>query len=300
VTGDPKWQSARSLLRTEVRAGRPSVALVGVPTFASSLTPRSKISTPVAIRDALDRYATFSWLDEIDLAEVVDVVDYGDVPSPDGADGRARLRVHLATVDPNCGLLVALGGDNSMTFGTMTALAGPALDTWGLVTLDAHLDLRDGESNGSPVRQLLEAGLDPRRVVQVGLADFSNSAAYAQDARKAGVTIVPRCELRDRPIEVAMTRALEVAGAGDSPIYVDIDLDVADRAAVPGCPASAPGGLTADEVRRCARVIARDPGVRAIDVTEVDVERDAADQRTVRLAALLVLEILAGFAGRHR
>jgi len=40
--------------------------------------------------------------------------------------------------------------------------------------------------------------------------------------------------------------------------------------------------------------------VRAIDVTEVDVERDAPDQRTVRLAALLVLEILAGFVGRHR
>lgn len=276
------------------------MALVGIPTFESSLTPRSQTSTPTAIRDALDRYATFSWLDEIDLDEVIDVVDYGDVSKPDGADGRARIREHLARIDPRCGLLVALGGDNAMTFGAMSALAGPALDTWGLVTLDAHLDLRDGESNGSPVRQLLDAGLNARRVVQVGLADFSNSAAYAQDARKAGVTIVARCELRDRPIEVAMARALEIAGSGDSPVYVDIDLDVADRAAVPGCPASAPGGLTADEVRRCARLVARDHRVRAIDVTEVDVERDAADQRTVRLAALLVLEVLAGFVGRRQ
>jgi formiminoglutamase len=40
--------------------------------------------------------------------------------------------------------------------------------------------------------------------------------------------------------------------------------------------------------------------VRAIDLTEIDVERDTDDQRTVRLAALVVLEVLAGFVGRPR
>ena len=48
-----------------------------------------------------------------------------------------------------------------------------------LVTIDAHYDLRDGVSNGSPVRRLVESGLDPRRIVQIGIADFANSAAYA-------------------------------------------------------------------------------------------------------------------------
>ncbi len=299
MTRDPRWLSARSLLRPDARAGRLSAALVGIPTFESSLSPRSATSTPLAIRAALERFATFSWPDEIDLADVVDVVDYGDVEQPDGVSGRARVRAHLAHVDPRCGLLIALGGDNSMTFAAMSALAGDALGTWGLITLDAHLDLRDGESNGSPVRQLLEAGLDGSRVVQAGLADFSNSAPYAQDARTAGITIVPRCEMRDQPIGVAVAHALEVAGAGDRPIYVDIDLDVADRAVVPGCPAAAPGGLSADEVRQAARLFARDPRVRAIDVTEIDVDRDSDDQRTVRLAALLVLEVLAGYVGRN-
>ena len=35
-----------------------------------------------------------------------------------------------------------------------------------------------------------------------------------------------------------------------------------------------------------------------IDITEIDVERDSADERTVRLAALLVLEVLAGVRRR--
>jgi formiminoglutamase len=298
VTRDPRWLSARSLLRPDTRAGRLSAALVGIPTFESSLSPRSATSTPLAIRAALERFATFSWLDEIDLADVVDVVDYGDVDKPDGEDGRMRVHEHLARIDPKCGLLIALGGDNSMTFATMSSLAGDALGAWGLITLDAHLDLRDGVSNGSPVRQLLEAGLAGSHVVEVGLADFSNSAPYVQDARRAGITIVPRCEMRDQPIGAVVAHALDVAGAGDRPIYVDIDLDVADRAVVPGCPAAAPGGLSADEVRQAARLLGRDPRVRAIDVTEIDVDRDADDQRTVRLAALLVLEVLAGFVGR--
>jgi formiminoglutamase len=43
---------------------------------------------------------------------------------------------------------------------------------------------------------------------------------------------------------------------------------------------------------------AHDPRVRAIDITEVDATKDAADERTVRLAALCVLEAAAGLALR--
>jgi formiminoglutamase len=38
--------------------------------------------------------------------------------------------------------------------------------------------------------------------------------------------------------------------------------------------------------------------VRAIDITEIDALLDAPDQRTIRLAALLVLEAAAGLASR--
>jgi formiminoglutamase len=38
--------------------------------------------------------------------------------------------------------------------------------------------------------------------------------------------------------------------------------------------------------------------VRAIDITEIDASIDTDDARTVRLAALLVLEAAAGLASR--
>jgi formiminoglutamase len=75
-------------------------------------------------------------------------------------------------------------------------------------------------------------------------------------------------------------------------------VDVCDRAEVPGCPAAAPGGLSADELRHLAFLLAADPRVTGIDITEVDAGADADDGRTVRLVALLVLEIAAGLAVR--
>ena len=60
----------------------------------------------------------------------------------------------------------------------------------GLLTIDAHLDLRSldgGLSNGNPVRALLADGLPGGQIVQVGLQSFANSAAYAEVAREAGI-----------------------------------------------------------------------------------------------------------------
>ena len=167
---------------------------------------------------------------------------------------------------------------------------------FGLVTLDAHHDLRDGESNGSPVRRLIEAGLPGANIVQVGIADFSNSAAYAARAHELGITVIGRAELRDRPPADVISQALRVAGHGGRSVYVDIDVDVCDLAAVPGCPSAAPGGIAADELREMTFLLGGDERVRAIDITEIDATIDSPDDRTVRLAALLVLEAAAGLA----
>jgi formiminoglutamase len=39
--------------------------------------------------------------------------------------------------------------------------------------------------------------------------------------------------------------------------------------------------------------------VKGIDITEIDATSDSADQRTIRLGALLVLEIAAGYLQRR-
>jgi formiminoglutamase len=143
------------------------------------------------------------------------------------------------------------------------------------------------------VRQLLDEGLPGGRVVQIGLADFANSAHYAAVARDYGLTPFTRDDVRRLGPEMIAEAALEIAGAHGGPIYLDVDLDVCDRAEVPGCPAAVPGGLSADELRRLVRRLARDTRVHIIDLTELDVALDDGE-RTTRLAALCVLDALAG------
>ena len=297
TTHDPLWPAASTLLRG-ASSQRRTVALLGVPTYATSLSARSATSAPAAIRAALARYSTWSYEDDVDLAERVDLIDLGDVADPDGPGGSARVAAALAS-GPSRELSIILGGDNAATFHALAALAGGDWDSLGLITLDAHHDLREGISNGSPVRQALAAGLDGSHVVQIGLADFSNSSAYAAVARAQGVHVVSRAALRRESLETVLAHALDVASEGGRRVYVDMDLDVADRAVVPGCPAAAPGGLSADEVRRVARLVGADERVAALDVTEIDVARDSEDERTVRLAALVVLEALAGVTRRR-
>lgn len=299
LSPDSKWPPAASILRrVDPLEGDPRavVKLLGAHTYATSVTPRSSRSTPEAVRGALAHFSTWSFQDQCDLIDRVVVDDLGDVPEPDTAEGSADLSRLLADAPGNFWLLV--GGDNALTWRALTALAGERLVDWGLITLDAHLDMREGRSNGSPVRQLLDEGLPGAAIVQVGLADFSNSAAYARDAVDAGVHVIARHELRERSVADVAAHVLEIAGAGGRPIYVDVDMDVCDRSVVPGCPAAAPGGLSADELREFVRLICAHPRVVALDVTEIDVERDAPDERTVRLAALVLLEALAGYLRR--
>jgi formiminoglutamase len=195
-------------------------------------------------------------------------------------------------------LLIALGGDNSLTHSVARAVWGDEIGRAGLVTLDAHLDLRDGISNGSPVRRLVEAGLPGGQVVQIGIADFANSRDYAARARDLGITIITRQALRHRPMADVMIEALAIAGGGGGPIHVDLDVDVCDRSVVPACPASAPGGISADELREAAFHAGRSPRVRSLDIAEIDATADAPDQRTIRLGALCVLEASCGLAAR--
>ncbi len=185
-----------------------------------------------------------------------------------------------------------------MTVATALGAWGDDLATAGLVTIDAHYDLRDGVSNGSPVRRLVEAGLDPHRIVQIGIADFANSAAYARRAADLGITVIHRDELHGRDLAGVMAEAIEIAGAAGGPVHLDVDVDACDRSVAPGCPASVPGGLAAWELRALVRAAASDSRVRSADLVEIDATADAADGRTVRLAALCVLEFAAGILAR--
>ena len=296
LSHDEKWPRANSLFTFNPSDAQ--CVLIGVPAHATSLSPTSANQTPAAIREDLARYSTYSSAHEIDLRSL-QIADAGDVANPDGPEGEARVASALSSIKDRDNLIIALGGDNSITYSVAAGLFDD-LSQIGVITLDAHHDLRDGVSNGSPIWRLIQAGVPGENIVQIGISDFANSAEYSQRAKENGITVIHRHELRTKTMADAMVQALELAGKGGRKVYVDLDVDVCDRSVVPACPASVPGGISADELRIAAFTAASDSRVRAIDITEIDATKDAEDRRTTRLAALLVLESFTGFAKRVR
>ena len=294
MSEDALWPRAATWLQSN--SSNADISVFGVPAHKTSISKTGAHKTPAAIRKALLRYSTYNATRRLDVA-TLKVSDLGDVKSPDSIEGEQRTSA-MASVAAKSRLAVALGGDNSITFAVARGVFGTDLSNAGLITLDAHHDLRDGISNGSPVHRLIEVGLNPKRIVQIGIADFSNSPAYAQRAQAFGIRVIARSELRRRSVEDIWAEAISIAGAGSAGVHVDFDVDVCDRAVVPGCPAAAPGGISADELRQFAYLAGWSNLVKSIDITEVDATADAPDGRTVRLAALVLLEAAAGLASR--
>lgn len=283
---DPLWPRAQSLFRD--KDGSSDITLLGIPASQTSISPTSAHLTPAAIRTALLRYSLAHSDPRVSLEKLA-VKDAGDITSPD-LDEPATID-QISQIAHSSKFLIAMGGDNSVTY---CGVKGSGAT--GLITFDAHFDLRDGVSNGSPVRRLIDSGLEGKNIVQIGIAEFSNSPAYAKRAKDFGITVIPRSSLRTRSASDIWAEALSVVG---DRIYVDFDMDVCDRSVVPACPAAAPGGISADELRQFAFLVGGSAQVIGADITEIDATKDSDDERTVRLAALVVLELMAGFSTRE-
>jgi formiminoglutamase len=293
---DELWPRAGHWLSSAKPDKKPNLTYLGVPAFKTSISQTNAHATPNAVREALLRYSTYSWSHELDV-RYVSFFDGGDVIDPDFAEGEARVEEKVKELKET-DLLIAVGGDNSITYSVAKAAWGSQIGKAGLITFDAHHDLRDGESNGSPVRRLIAAGLQGTHVVQIGISDYANSPAYAKRAKEYEITVITRDALRRRPLKDVMDEAVEIAGASGGPVHLDVDVDVCDRSVVPACPAAAPGGISADELRQLTHFASLHPSIKTLDFTEIDATIDSPDQRTVRLAALCILEAAAGVAIR--
>jgi formiminoglutamase len=294
VSKDALWPSAASWLKPATE-GSFDLGLLGVLASETSISATGANTTPAEIRVALGRYSTYSWSQNKDLRDL-SFADFGDSETPDSPTGESQTMQLASKVAKGSRLSIALGGDNSITYAVMRGVFGEELGHAGLITFDAHHDLRDGVSNGSPVRRLIEVGLPGTSVVQIGINDFSNSPQYAARAKELGVHVIPRAGMRNRSADSVMDEALSKLGS--KKLHVDIDMDVCDRAAVPACPAAAPGGISADELRQFAFFVGKTSQVVSVDITEIDALADSADGRTVRLGALAILELANGLASR--
>ena len=290
------WPNLAELL-VPPRAGN-AVGWVGAPLGVGSVTPGGCDQAPGLLRQTLRRIGRYDVETgrelETEVADRCDVVLAGlsiEQATP-------LIRDAVAASAEAHALTLLVGGNNAVTRPGVLGLGGD-LEEIGLITLDAHFDMRDtgeGLSNGNPVRALIEDGLPGANIAQVGLASFANSMAMHKDAVDAGNLVVTMGDVREHGIAWAITHALDHVAHCDA-LVIDCDIDVIDRSQLPGAPGARPGGMAVHDFFRAVRRLASDRRVRVIDLTEWDPPLDPTDLSALT-AARWVAECLAGYEMR--
>jgi len=274
------------------------IGLVGAPLAAGSVTPGGCDQAPALLRATLKRIGQY----DIDSGRSLftAIRDRGDVKLGTLTIEQATdpIREALAASLKDHPLTLLAGGNNAITRPAVLALGMPLAHV-GLITLDAHFDMREldeGLSNGNPVRALMEDGLPGKNIAQIGLASFANTAKMHRDALAAGILVVSVEEVRREGIEAAVESALRHLAHVDA-IVLDCDIDVIDRAQMPGAPGARPGGMHVADFFWAVQRIASEHRVRVIDLTEWDPSLDSTDLSALTAARWLA-ECVAGFESR--
>lgn len=272
-----------------------AAAIVGLPFDAAIPTRPGARRGPDAFRTALTRFSADQGSSQWPVGSRI--TDLGDVDLRNlgVADAHDRVLKVLSGVLDRVDCLIAIGGDQSLSFPVFRALVDARGGSWGLISLDAHHDVRpysrDSISSGTSMRRALELGaLSPKQLIQIGIRPFANSAVHRAWCEERGVGVYDVATVRARGIGQVAQEALERATLKADRLYVSVDLDVIDQAQAPGTSAAGPGGLSVSEVLQALDVWASSPMFYGGDIMELSPRWDWGDE-TARVAARAFLAI---------
>src|SRR5947209_5792745 len=291
------WPNLSDLLVSS--ENKMAVGLLGAPLAAGSVTPGACDLAPELLRRTLRRIGRY----DVETGRELEtqVADGGDLELAGLGieEVTPRIRDAVAASAEAHALTLLVGGNNAITRPAVLGLGGK-LHEIGLITLDAHFDMRDldqGLSNGNPVRALLADGLPGANIAQVGLACFANSRTMHEDAIEAGNLAITVGDVRRDGIDHAIDRALDHVSHCDA-LVIDCDVDVIDRSQFPAAPGGRAGGMAVHDFFHAVRRLAADPRVRVIDLTEWDPPLDSTDLSALAAGRWLA-ECLAGYEMRE-
>lgn len=222
-------------------------------------------------------------------------------------------RLHQQVLDglaEGCMPLI-LGGDHSLSLGSVSAVARHHADrggSVGLVWVDAHTDMNvpettpSGNIHGMSLAALVGRGdpelvgiagdgpaLDPEQVSVLGARsiDFREREVV----QESGVRVFTMSEIDERGLTVCVDEALERATDGTEGFQLSFDLDVIDPLVAPGVGTPVPGGLTYREAHLICEKVARTERLLGLEMVELNPVLDEGN-RTARLGVGLIASAL--------
>ena len=257
-----------------------SAVILGAPFDGTASNRPGSRFAPAAMRAESWALETYSPYQNRDLAEHA-IFDGGDLELPPG-DAVAALQIieeRSAQVLEDGKRLYLLGGEHLVTLGAVRA-AVRRYDDLHLIHFDAHADLRCDYlgvklSHACVIRRCWEE-LGDGRIAQFGIR--SGTREEFEWAR--GHT-----KLRMFDFE-GLDDAVNALVAQKKPVYLSIDIDVLDPAALPGTGTPEAGGVSFTALLRAATSVFA-ANVVACDIVELAPGLDASGVSTATACKLL-------------
>lgn len=200
-----------------------------------------------------------------------------------------------------------LGGDHSMSIGTIAAAAAAAGEPIGVIWVDAHGDFNtrasspSGNIHGMPVAVLIGEGDDA--LVNVGYPGAKVRPAHIVQIGVRDLDAVERVRLAESEINVYTMRHVDELGmaaiarealqrlAGVGRIHVSLDMDSLDPDEAAGVGTAVPGGLTYREAHLLMEILGDSGRVHSLDIVEINPILDDMN-KTAELAVELAASLL--------
>jgi len=184
---------------------------------------------------------------------------------------------------------IALGGDHSITYSLFRAFSQNFKNP-GIIIFDAHVDLMPPENldHETYLRKLIEDGfVKKENVLIIGVRSW-DPEEYKY-SKQNNIKLYPMKNISMEGISNICDAVMSVAKEWDA-LYLSIDIDAVDPAFAPGTGYPEPAGLTSRELLYMIHRIKLLKNLKAIDIVEVNPEKDI-NNMTSKLAAKLCVEL---------
>ena len=264
----------------------------GVPYDKTSTYKAGSRFAPGTLRDVSANMELYSVRSKVDLEQVA-VHDWGDVDIVENlVETLDRVKSVCSELLDSKKIPIMAGGEHSVTKAAADALP----DDTGLVSFDAHLDLRDeflGEklSHATFMRRVSEK-IGPDHIMEVGVRAFSRPEL--DFTRKSGLTMITPQDLREAGISKTAQRIRGFLSRF-SHSYVTVDIDVLDPAFAPGVGNPEPDGLSTDELLTLIDA-SMEENIVGFDLVEVSPQLDSG--QTAAVGVKVIFEAIAALSAR--
>lgn len=190
--------------------------------------------------------------------------------------------------------VVFLGGDHSISYSTTKGFldyCNKERKESCLIVFDAHADCMEPMKEPTHeewVRKLVEEGFPAKNILIVG----------ARNVEKSEIEFIKKNKIKQISINSVLEDIDNIADtimefANGKEVYVSIDIDVIDPAFAPATGYPEAGGLTSRQFLYLIQRINKIKSLRAVDIVEINVEKDKEfENKTVKLGAKILGELI--------